>query len=55
MKGMVYDGSYYFYLLLQFSLATMITQPTSNTNLQDDVGYKSLHVLHLLTDLFKYM
>ena len=33
-------------IILQFSSATMIAQPTLNTRLQDDVGYKSLHVVH---------
>ena len=47
MKGMVYDGSYYFYLFLQFSLATMIKQPTLNTRLRDHVEYKSWHVVHV--------
>ena len=49
MKVMVDDGSYYLYLLLQFSSATMITQPLPNTRLQDDVGYKSLHVVYCMT------
>ena len=51
MKVMVDDGSYYFYLSLQCSLATMITQPTPNTG---HVGYKSLHVVHCMTHSMSY-
>ena len=33
----------------------MITQPTPNTGLQeDDVGYKSLHVVHCMTHSMSY-
>ena len=53
MKVMVDDGSYYYYLLLPFSLPTMITQLAPNTRLQDDVGYKSLHV-HCMTHSLSY-
>ena len=54
---MVDDGSYYFYLLFQFSSPTMISQSTPNTRLQDDVGYKSLHGVHCMIryDIIKYM
>ena len=48
MKGMVFD------LLLRFFLATMITQPTPNTRIQKDVGYKSLSVVHCLTHRMPY-
>ena len=51
---MVDDGSYYYYLLLPFSLATVIKQTTPNTWLQDDVGYKSLHVVHCMTHSLSY-
>ena len=54
MKGMVDDESHYLYLVLQFSSATMITQLTPNTRLQDDVGYKSLHVMHCMTHSMSY-
>ena len=43
-EGDVDDGS--LFLVLKFSLATIIAQPTPNTRLQDHVGYKSLHVVH---------
>ena len=51
MKGMVYDGHYYFYLVLQFFSAITITQPTpiSTCMLLDDEGYKSLHVVYCKT------
>ena len=48
-KVMGKDGSYCLYLLLHFSSATMITQPTPISRLQHHVVYKSLHVVHCMT------
>ena len=55
VKVMVDDGSYYFYLLLQFSSATMITQPLPISMLHHHVVYKSLHVVYFVTHGMIYM